>query len=122
MSHASEAFETNKPQLVDRYTNLADKFPGVSWVMAHGATGGRKARDEIIEAVNKVPKVYIETAGSFDTIGGLEALVSNVGAKKILFGSDMPLFDARNQIARIVTSKITEKEKKQIFSRFRNWI
>ena len=64
--------------------------------------------------MNKVPKVYIDTAGSHDTVGGIETLVSNVGAKKILFGSDMPLFDARNQIARIITSKITEKEKKQI--------
>ena len=114
MSHASEVFETNPPQLVDRYSNLADKFPGVSWVMAHGATGGRHKRDQIIEAVNKVPKVYIDTAGSLDTFGGFETLVSNVGAKKIVFGSDMPLFDARNQIARIITSKITEKEKKQI--------
>ena len=51
-----------------------------------------------------VPKVYIETAGRLDTFGGFEILVSNVGAKKILFDSDMPLFDARNQIARIITS------------------
>ena len=106
--------KTKPPQLVDRYSNLAVKFPGVSCVMAHGATGGRHKRDQIIEAVNKVPKVYIDTAGSLDTFGGFETLVSNVGAKKIVFGSDMPLFDARNQIARIITSKITEKEKKQI--------
>jgi len=114
MSHSSETFEINRPTLVDRYSNLADKFPGISWVMAHGATGDRRSIDEITEAVNKVPKLYVETAGSLDTFEGFETLVSNVGAKKILFGSDMPLFDARNQIARIITSKITEKEKKQI--------
>ena len=37
-----------------------------------------------------------------------------MGADRILYGSDMPVFDARQQVGRIVTADIPDEDKKKI--------
>lgn len=58
--------------------------------------------------------MYFETANDNTESGQFERLVSGVGADCVLFGSDMPLFDARQELARIVTADISTESKQMI--------
>ena len=55
-----------------------------------------------------------ETAAGEVTHRGFERLVEGAGADKVLYGSDMPLFDARIDIARVVTADIPDDAKRRI--------
>ena len=41
-------------------------------------------------------------------------MVNGAGANKVLFGSDMPLFDVRIDIAKIVTADISDDAKRKV--------
>ena len=60
------------------------------------------------------PNVYLETCSSFRTPGVIEQLVSEVGADRVLFGSDIPLMDPRCQIGKIITADISDDAKRQV--------
>ena len=44
----------------------------------------------------------------------MEYVVDSVGADRLLFGTDMPLLDAAQQMAKIATSVLPIEEKKKI--------
>ena len=55
---------------------------------------------DAVAATKVSPNIYLETAAGEVTHRGFERLVEGAGADKVLYGSDMPLFDARIDIAR----------------------
>jgi len=116
MSHASYVFDKEPVTLLGRYSALHERFPNIKWVMAHlGAGGGSLPKNSgAVETVRKVPNVYLETASSTPAHGRFELMVEAVGADRILYGSDMPLFDARGQVARIATADISDEDKQKV--------
>jgi hypothetical protein len=59
--------------------------------------------------------VYTDTSSAMSiTTGLLEWAVGEVGAEKILFGTDTPLYYAPMQRARVDTAEITDQEKTRI--------
>ena len=111
MSHASYVFDKETVTLPARYEALTKRFPRIKWVLAHAGAGRQSGA---IEAARTLPNVYLETAYAVGAPGQLEAVVEGVGADRILYGSDMPLFDARNQVGRIATADISEEDKRKI--------
>ena len=77
-------------------------------------TDVKAGRVEAVEAAKKVSNIYLETATSWGGNGAIEFLVNGAGQDRVLFGSDMPLMDARYQIGRIATSGISDDAKSAV--------
>ena len=111
LHHASYPFDPKTLHLPDRYRALHERFPNVVWVLAHAGAGNRW---DAVETAREVPNVYLETAARAGPAGSIERVVAAVGADRVLYGSDMPVFDARHQVGRIVTADISEQDKRKI--------
>lgn len=123
MSHTMYVSETD-PQYASEYTSailtrplrfikLAEKFPRIQWVLAHSGNT-IIGQEEAVEAAKAQPNIYLETCTSLGAEGTIEFLVDGAGADRVLFGSDMPLLDARQQLGRIVTANISTEAKTKI--------
>ena len=111
MSHARHYFDPPSTSVYDRYEGLVKRFPQINWVMAHA--GGGKSK-ETMKAVRDLGNVYVETCGSGLGSGGVEYAVKEGRADRVLFGTDMPLLDASQQIAKVLVSRITDEEMKLV--------
>lgn len=95
------------------YVNLLDRFPNVKWVIAHKGGGPGQIPDASLEACRDLPNVWLETAGS-SAAGAFEYVVDTVGDDRVIYGSDVSLFDQRYEVARVATSDIPDESKKKI--------
>jgi len=103
----NKAFNESNPSDI---ANLASRFPKVKIIMAH--LSGCWVRG--ILDVKPFPNVYIDTSGSQPFAGVVEYAVEELGAKRILYGSDIPGRDFSAQLGRIYGAKIKEKERELI--------
>jgi len=97
---------------------LAENFPETTIVFPHlGAS-----REDIfarIELVAKHPNTYIELSGSgIERVGILEKAVKEIGADRVLYGSDFTINEPSAVIARVKNAFLTAEEREQIL--FRN--
>jgi predicted TIM-barrel fold metal-dependent hydrolase len=93
--------------------NLAPLYPNIAFVAAH--TGASFAvADQAIASMQAHPNVYAELTYTPVTAGVVEYLVRAVGAERILYGSDLPMRDPRQQLGWVVYAKISEAEKRLI--------
>ena len=111
MSHARHYFDPASVSVYKRYEGLVKRFPKINWVMAH-AGGGTSA--ETMRAVRDFPTIYVETCSSGLRNGGIEYAVKHGRADRVLFGTDMPLLDASQQLAKVIVCQITDEEKKMV--------
>ncbi len=61
-----------------------------------------------------MPTVYLETCGSGGAHNGVKNAVDGAGPGRVLFGTDMPLLDARHQVAKVATANITDEAKQRV--------
>ena len=69
---------------------------------------------DAIEAARAVPTVYLETCGSGGAHNGVKNAVEGAGPGRVLFGTDVPLLDARHQVAKVATANITDEAKQRV--------
>lgn len=100
----------NRPRY---FESLAPKFPNVKFVAGHSGNVP-EARTEAIAAAKAHGNVYLETCSTFRSPGVIEELVTQAGADRVLFGSDIPLMDPRPQIGKIITARITDEAKRLV--------
>ncbi len=91
--------------------DLARRHPNTNIIMAHLA--GVRWRGVL--DVKNCPNVYIDTSGGISEAGLVEYAVQELGAERILFGSDWPLRDFAVQKARVSGASITDDQKALIF-------
>lgn len=113
MSHSSFAYEGDTLTLPSKFIPLAQRFTRVRWVLAHSGNTER-GQEQAVEAAQTCPNIYLETCTSYGQHGAIEFLVEGAGEDRVLFGSDMPLMDARMQVGRIVTADISDEAKKKV--------
>lgn len=92
---------------------LAPKYPNVRWVIAH-AGGNFRMADMAIKAMKKYPNIYAEVTLTPVPLGIIEYLVEGAGEDRILYGSDLPMRDPRQQLGWIVFSKMPLDVKKKV--------
>ena len=92
---------------------VALQFPGARFVVGHSGNV-QPQRDQAIAAARAYPNVFLETSSTFREPGVIETLVSGAGADRVLFGSDQPLMDPRSQLGRIVTSRLSDEDKRKV--------
>ena len=97
----------------------ADEFPGITLLLAHLGNGGGAAGDPTLQVraiqASRHDNVLVDTSSARSMLPGLvEWAVAEVGAEKILFGTDTPLYSVSMQRARIDHAEITDREKHAI--------
>ena len=90
-------------------------FPMLTAVAAH--FGGYRRWDEA-QAVLPKGQVYVDTCSSIAFIGVKRAqeLIRHYGADHVLFGTDFPMWDAKDELAYLEEMDLTQEERDLIFS------
>ena len=97
----------------------ADEYPNITLLLAHLGNGGGAAGDPTMQVraiqASRHGNVLVDTSSARSMLPGLvEWAVAEVGAEKILFGSDTPLYSVSMQRARIDHAEISETDKQAI--------
>ena len=109
MSHTG----TNGLNPIRSFEKLADQYLDAIIILGHAGFGSEGA-NQSIEAGRKYPNIYPEIAGSTIVYGTLERMVHELGADRVLFGTDLPFLDPRPQLGRVAFAKISDEEKRQV--------
>jgi hypothetical protein len=103
--HEKNPGETSALELVA----LARRYPEAMIMMAHYNLGDWEFG---LKAVKDTPNIYLSTGGSALDAGYIEAGVREVGAERIIFGTDNSICGG---MAKILNAEITEEERRIIF-------
>jgi len=96
---------------------FADRYSNVSVILAHlgNSADGKLSRQVYVVKRAENRNLYIDTSSAKSVHSGLiEWAVSEVGAERLLFGTDTPLYFAASQKARIEYAEIGEEAKRVI--------
>jgi uncharacterized protein len=105
------------PSLPPDFLPFADRFPEVTFILAHcgWSLDGNLTRQVRAVAASRHGNVHVDTSSSFSITSNLiEWGVREVGPEKILFGSDTPLYFSPMQRARIDHAEMDDAAKKLI--------
>lgn len=98
---------------------FADAHPHVRVIFAHLGNGGGAAGDPALQVravqAAKSEHIFVDTSSARSILPGLvEWAVSEIGAERILYGTDSPLYCAAMQRARIDHAEISDRDKRRI--------
>lgn len=95
-------------------SRIASDHPDLHVILAH--SGAANMEDRYVRMAREHANVHLDLSLSFSPRGLIERLVAEVGARKILWGSDVLFFGQAQQLGRVLGARITEVEKRQILS------
>lgn len=102
------------PNVVEEASDLARKYKNISFLLAHSGASYPDAR-LAIEVAKKYKNVYLEITLTSVTYRVIEFMVDQVGADRVLFGTDQPMRDPIPQFGWMAYSHCTFEEKKKMF-------
>jgi len=102
------------PNVVAEVNDIAARYPGISFLLAHSGASFHDAR-LAIEVAEKNPNVSLEITLTSVTYRVIEFMVKHVGADRVLFGTDQPMRDPIPQFGWMAYSHCTFEEKKKMF-------
>lgn len=95
---------------------LAERYPNVRWVIAH-AGGSFEWADIAIAAMRKFPNVYAELTFTSVPGGVIEYIAEQTGGDdRIVYGSDLPMRDPRQQLGWVLFCRLPESSKRKILA------
>ena len=89
---------------------LAGRHPTIPFILGH--CGGQWELG--IRAVRDLPNVAVETAGFDPTAGMVEMAVAELGAERVLYGSDAPGRSFASQLGKVRGAHIAEADRQRI--------
>jgi predicted TIM-barrel fold metal-dependent hydrolase len=89
---------------------LARRWPDVQIIMAHLTGCGVRG----VLAVKPFPNIVVDTSGAAPEAGIVEFAVEQLGAERVLYGSDVPIRDFGVALARITGSRLDAVTKRRI--------
>jgi predicted TIM-barrel fold metal-dependent hydrolase len=92
---------------------LAEKFPEVSWLIAHSG-GSYPFAEEVAACIRQHPNVYAEITLTPVTNRVIEYLVEATDEDHVLFGTDTPMRDPRQQLGWVVWADLPEGTRMKI--------
>jgi hypothetical protein len=90
--------------------DLGRRFPNVSIIMAHLSGSGCRG----VADIKPYPNISIDTCGSQPEHGFVEYAVEQLGADRVVFGSDAPGRDFSCQLGRVLGADITERQRRAV--------
>jgi predicted TIM-barrel fold metal-dependent hydrolase len=112
LQHAWKKWTGNLPTESEprHVARLAERYPDLKLVMAH--IGGDWEYG--IKAVRHCPNVSVDTSGSIAHTGMLEMAIDELGAERVVWGTDMPGADLIYTLAKIEAAPIRARDKQRI--------
>ena len=92
---------------------LAKRHPTAKFICGH--TGGNWELG--IRAVRRQPNIFVDLAGSEPTAGMTEMAVRELGASRVLFGSDASGRSFASQLAKVYDARISADDRRAILAR-----
>jgi len=89
---------------------LAARHPDATFIAAHTGNDWEKG----IRAIRSAPNVYAELSGSDPTAGMTEMAVRELGAERVLYGSDAGGRSFASQLAKVIGADLSEADKRLI--------
>jgi len=111
-SHSGE-----QNSLPEEFVQFADRYPEVTLILSHLGCGWD---DDLAHQVRAIEQgrhgnIYTDTSSAKSITSGLiEWAVREVGADRVLYGTDSPLYFAPMQRARVERAEISDAEKRLI--------
>lgn len=96
---------------VRQLARMARQYPEAAFLVAHSGAGDVAIN---IEEALRTPNLYLELCFSGGTPWTVEHLVREVGADRLIWGSDATLFGIGQQLGKVLFADIPEDAKKQI--------
>ena len=112
-SHSSFNDEGDVLTAPIRFIKLAESYPNIRWVLGHSGNA-MPGQIQAVEAAQSSRNIWLETCTSHGEHGTIEFLVEGAGADRVLYGSDMPLMDARTLVGRITTADLDDETKRRV--------
>ncbi|HWL51624.1 MAG TPA: amidohydrolase family protein [Chthoniobacteraceae bacterium] len=112
--HLYAGLHRNRSDFLEVST-LAAKYPNIRWVVYH-CGGDYATADRAIECLREHPNVYAEITLTSVPCGIIDHLAAHAGADRILYGSDLPMRDPRQQLGWVVFSRLSFEEKAKILA------
>ena len=93
---------------------MVREFPTVPFIIGHSGGYEFAAIYEAARVARENANAYLDLclSGMFD--GEVELLVKEAGAKKVLFGSDIPFMDPRPNLGRVLLARVSDPDKERI--------
>lgn len=106
-----------KMHMSDNFTeemhDLAVRFPNVNFLLAHSGWTWPVCREHI-EIARAHPNCFLEITFTSVTHGTIEYMVEQLGAERVVYGSDAPMRDPIPQFGWVVYADISEQDKRNI--------
>ena len=83
----------------DLFAAVAKDYPDIRWIMGH--SGGPFGGVHAVELAQKVTNIYLDLTLSIAPARQIEFFVKEVGADRVMFGTDNPFIDPRPQVGRL---------------------
>lgn len=112
LSHSGEP-----NSMPEDFVRFADAHPEVPLILAHlgHSLDGNPSRQVRAAQASRHGNIYVDTSSSRSILSGLiEWAVREVGAERILYGTDTPLYFAPCQRARVDHAEISTDDKRRI--------
>ena len=104
------------PEKVSNFHMIAAEYPNIPFLMAHLGNFASEKWPEHLEAISvarRYPNVYLETS-SVVFYKFLEMAARELGAGKLVFGSDGPELDSRVELYKIKLLKLAPADEAQV--------
>jgi len=96
----------------DLFGSVVPDYPDIRWVMGH--SGGTYGSCKGVELAERHPNIFLDLTMSMIPARQVEFFVENVGAERVLFGTDNPFIDPRPAIGRLFLADISDVDKEKI--------
>jgi len=110
LSHTWFGSAEDDPRL---FEEIGRSYPRAKILLGHSGGDARGMRASV-EVARKVSNLYLELASSRTPFGMLEWMVEQVGAERIVFGTDMPFIDPRWKLGQVLGARIPDPDKEKI--------
>ncbi len=87
--------------------HVADSYPNTRLLMGHCLKGNWR---EAAAIAREHPHAYLELTGVLGQWGAVELLCEEAGSRKMLFGTDAPLYSQREAIGQLLSAEITDAD------------
>jgi predicted TIM-barrel fold metal-dependent hydrolase len=89
---------------------LARRHPGLRIQMAHLGGAGRRG----VADIAPYPNIVVDTSGGDPVLGEVDHAVLELGADRVLFGSDAPIRDPATALSKVLCAKLSEQDRQLV--------
>ena len=97
----------------DEFENTCGKYPNLTFVGAH-VGGSYEIADKAIDLAKQFDNFHMEVTLTPSCMGVVDYLVAGAGEDRVMYGSDMPMRDPRQQMGWVVFSRLPVETKQKV--------